>query len=135
MPAKHHIPLLFYVIGVGVITIIILAGGITLNLPADTILNSSLTIGSILVAVIGILLSLYISQRLKGTSEGQNYSRLILLMLIVAITSFGSGILALFVLAGKPSQTLLEVSLALFISSIYGTVVAISSAAGEILWY
>lgn len=96
------------------------------------ILSASFGLGGITVAVVGLLLSLWVTTNMKGT-EGSSFFRWLIISLLASIfVGFSAGMCALAALGGIGGQELREAVPYLFIGTLYmisigltGSVVAI----------
>ena len=100
---------------------------------AKVISTSILAFSGILIAVIGVLLAMYISQNLKGTEDGKDFQILLGILTLSMVMSFATGLLAFYSLANPDCMTLLAVLAKLFCAIIYMNAVIVSVTVVKIM--
>lgn len=100
----------------------------------EIILNSSLSLSGILIAVIGILLGIYISQSLKNTEHGEDFQILLSILTFSVFISFTTSILALYSLANPDCKTISTIILHMFFSIIYMNAITVAATVIKILY-
>lgn len=91
---------------------------------AEAILGGSLTLGSTLIAVVGILLSIYVTQKLRGTINGQDFGLLIISLTITMALAFCNSII-LFAYVQSPSPLVGLIAVFIFSVTLLATIVGL----------
>ena len=111
---------------------------VPITLTSETvkiIFSSTLSLSGILIAVVGILLTIYYTHDLKGSKSGKKYVILISILTFSVTIGFATSLLALFSLANPGCKILLATLPLLFCSIIYMNTVSIITATITILRY
>ena len=113
--------LVLFFIGLGIFLFIVLfLAPITLTLnTVEIIFSSTLALAGILIAVVGLLLTIYITQDLKKGEWSGEFRILIRIITISVIICFATSLLALYSLANPECKILLAALTLLFCSIIY----------------
>lgn len=101
---------------------------------AETIFTSTLSLSGILIAVIGILLSIYVSQGIAKTDHKMHFQQLIAVLTLSVIVSFITSLLSLYLIANPGCDKLSTVISNLFCSLIIINIVAIIATVKKIMW-
>jgi hypothetical protein len=99
----------------------------------STIASAALTVGSILIAVLGVMASLYVTQNLKGTVAGKEFTIMIALIALGMALSFLDGIVGLYASSQLSNLALVKTSWSLFVVAIYSTMVSVVASTISIL--
>lgn len=113
--------LVLFFIGLGIFLFIIhFLAPITLTLnTVEIIFSSTLSLTGILIAVVGLLLTMYITQALETGEWSGEFRILIRIITISVIIGFATSLVALYSLANPECKILLTVLPLLFCSIIY----------------
>ena len=88
---------------------------------AGTISSAALGMGSILIAVEGVLISVYVTQKMKGTEAGRALRLQLIVIVVGMIMSFVSGLVSLRS-STDTNGALLQWEWSLLIAAVYTTV-------------
>ncbi len=99
----------------------------------DALSSAALTMGSILIAVLGVLASLFVTQNLKGTGAGRKFVIMIGLITLGMTLSFVDGVLGLYASSQPNNAYLVKSSWSLFVVAIYSTVVSVTGSVVSVL--
>ena len=95
--------------------------------------SAALTVGSILIAVLGVLASLFVTQNLKGTVAGRKFAIMIGLITLGMTLSFVDGVLGLYAESQSGNATLVDAVWVLFTLSIYSSTISVIGSMISIL--
>ena len=120
---------ILFFIGLGAfLTIIHCLAPITLTLKTiEIIFSSTLSLAGILIAVVGILLTLYITREIEDNDKGKEFRILIGIITFSVIISFVTSLLALYLLANPGYNFLLAALPLLFCGIIYINTVIVAA--------
>lgn len=131
----QNLLVILFFIGLGIfLSIIHCLAPITLTSRTVAIIfSSTLSLAGILIAVVGLLLTMYITLKIKKTGKGKEFRILIGIITFSVIISFATSLLALYSLANPECEILLAALSLLFCGIIYINTVIVAATVITIL--
>ena len=116
---------LFGVLALSLLFLNLFASLTLTDVIVNILLNSGLTLSSILIAVVGILLTIYLSKDIKKSKHGKDFRILIYILTCSIVASFVMSILALYSLSYPGCNILLILLSNLFLAIIIANIFAV----------
>jgi hypothetical protein len=95
--------------------------------------SAALTVGSILIAVLGLLASLFVTQNLKSSEAGARFEIMIALIALGMALSFTDGIVGLYASSRAANAALVSVTWSLLVVAIYSTTLSVIASVVSIM--